>query len=136
MEIPAFWFRHAAISVADLEETVAWYQRCLGFELVGKEYVPPVGAVVATLARGGVELEVFCREGSAPMTEERKDPDLDPRTQGVKHFCLGTDRLEELVAHLREQGVEIVVGPVRMGPNTLYYIHDNNGNPIELMQRD
>ena len=37
---------------------------------------------------------------------------------------------------LREKGVEIVVGPVRMGANTLYYIHDNSGNPIELMQRD
>ena len=136
MEIPAFWVRHVAISVADLEETIAWYRDCLGFVLIGREYVPPVEAEVATMARDGVELEIFCHPGSSPMTEERKDPDRDPHTQGVKHFCLGTDHLEELVAGLREKGVEIVVGPVRMGSNTLYYIHDNSGNPIELMQRD
>ena len=136
MSIPKFFFRHAAISVADLEESVAWYRDCLGFELSGKEYIPPVDATVASMARDGVELEIFSHEGSAPMTEERMDPDRDPHTQGVKHFCLGTDRLEELVSQLREKGVEIVVGPVRMGANTLYYIHDNSGNPIELMQRD
>lgn len=136
MDIPRFWIRHVAISVADLEASVAWYRDCLGFELVGREYVPPVESEVATMARDGVELEIFCHPGSAPMTAERMDPDRDPHTQGVKHFCLGTDRLEELVAWLRSRGVEIVTGPVRMGDSTLYYIHDNSGNPIELMQRD
>ena len=73
MEIPAFWVRHVAISVADLEETIAWYRDCLGFVLIGREYVPPVEAEVATMARDGVELEIFCHPGSSPMTEERKD---------------------------------------------------------------
>lgn len=135
MMIPEINFCHAAISVGNLEESIAWYCDCLGFELVSQEYVPPVGATVATLRRGAVELEIFYHPGAAPMTEERMDPNRDPHTQGVKHFCLGTDRLEELVNQLRDKGVEIVVGPVKLGKNTLYYIHDNSGNPIELMQR-
>lgn len=136
MEIPSFFIRHVAISVANLEESINWYQRCLGFELLGQEYVPPVDAQVATMARDGIELEIFFHKGSAPMTPERMDPDRDPHTQGVKHFCLGTNRLEELITFLRSQQVEIVIGPVRLGRNTLYYIHDNSGNLIELMQRD
>ena len=136
MSIPSFFVRHVAISVANLEESIDWYRRCLGFELVRQEYVPPVDAKVATMARDGVELEIFFHEGSTPMTAERTDPNRDPHTQGVKHFCLGTGQLEELVDFLRSQGVEIVVGPVRLGDNTLYYIHDNSGNLIELMQRD
>lgn len=136
MSIPEFFFSHAAISVADLDETIEWYRNCLGFELIRREYVPPVDAQAAVLARGSVELELFCCAGSAPITAERMDPDRDPHTQGVKHFCLGTGHLDELVDSLRAKGVKIVLGPVSFGGRTLYYIHDNNGNLIELMQQN
>lgn len=136
MAIPSLFICHVAISVADLNASIDWYHRCLGFNLLGQEYVPPVDAMVATMERDGLELEIFCHEGSTPLTQERTDPNRDVHTQGVKHFCFGTDRLEELVTFLRSQRVEIVLGPVQLGGNTLYYIHDNSGNLIELMQRD
>ena len=134
MSIPSFYIRHVAISVQDADETIDWYSKCLGFEVVSRGYHPPTDSELIVMVRGGVELEIFCRKGSKSMTEERKNPDLDPGTQGVKHFCLGTDDLDGLMEHLSRFGVEIVVGPVMMGDVKLYYIHDNSGNPIELMQ--
>lgn len=134
MAIPSFYIRHAAISVQNADESIDWYRKCLGFEVVSRGYHEPTMSDLTVMRRGNVELEIFCREGSKPMTELRKNPDLDPGEQGVKHFCLGTDDLDGLMAHLAQYNVEIVVGPVEMGNLKLYYIHDNSGNPIELMQ--
>ena len=36
-----YWLQHVAISVADLDESIAWYQEMFGFTLVAQTYVPP-----------------------------------------------------------------------------------------------
>lgn len=130
------WNDHTALSVADLDASAAWYRQMLGFEEEEREYVPPAAAAVATLRRGELRLELFRPDQPLPMDPARSDPDRDPQTLGVKHLCLGTDDLEGLAASLREKGADVALGPVRKGSCTLYYIRDNTGNLIELMQRD
>ena len=129
-----YWLQHVAISVADLDESIAWYQEMFCFTLVAQTYVPPCRSHVATLSNGDFELELFLHDETQPLTALRKDPDLDPMEQGVKHFCLGTDDLASLLEALQAKGVKVLVGPVSMGTHTICYIQDNSGNPLELMQ--
>ncbi len=129
------WIGHVAISVSNMEETIQWYHEMLGLELTSKEYILPCSATVATMAMGTIVLEIFKHDEPIPLPECRKNPDLDAQTQGVKHFCLNTDHLELLIAALRAKGVEVIKGPVHIADSTLYYICDNSGNPIEIMQK-
>lgn len=129
-----YWIHHAAISVANMEESIAWYHEAFGFELVSTEYVPPCRSTVATLSNGSFALEIFLHDETVPLSERRRNPDLDPMEQGTKHICFGTDDLEGMITELKEKGVKILVGPAKVGESTVYYISDNSGNPLELMQ--
>ena len=128
-----YWIHHAAISVENIEESIEWYREKLGFELVSIEYIPPCRSNVATLSNGSFSLEIFLHDETVPLSESRKNPDLDPMEQGTKHICFGTDDIDGMITDLKAKGVEILVGPVDVGGHTVYYISDNSGNPLELM---
>lgn len=134
MKKPNYWMQHVAISVADLDESIAWYREMFGFEPISEEYAPPCRSKIVTLSNGDFELELFLHDETQPLSDLRMDPDTDPMEQGVKHFCFGTDDIASLIDELTAKGVKILVGPVPMGSHTIYYIQDNSGNPLELMQ--
>ena len=127
---------HVGLSVSDVDASIQWYRDNLGFELTGRERVEHLGAEIATVKNGDFMLELFHYPGSVPLPPERRHPDTDIRAQGTKHLCLCTDDLESLVARLRANGVEIVIGPGTMGEYTFYYIRDNDGILIELMEKN
>ena len=126
--------QHIAISVADLEESAAWYREMFGFEQISSEYVQPCHSQITTMTNGRIGLELFLHDDSIPLPDIRKNPDTDPKEQGIKHFCFATEDLQGLLAELTDKGVKVLVGPVPMGTHTVCYIQDNSGNPIELMQ--
>lgn len=126
---------HVGLSVSSLDESIRWYRENLGFELVGREMIAHIGAEIATVKNGAFMLELFQRPDARPLPAHRRHPDTDVRDQGIKHMCLCTSDLEGLVARLRANGVEIVIGPGTMGDYTFYYIKDNDGILIELMEK-
>lgn len=126
--------QHIAISVANLEESVAWYREMFGFEEISSEYVESCHSQITTMTNGRFDLELFLHDNSTPLPEIRKSPDTDPMEQGIKHFCFATEDLQGLLKELTEKGVKVLVGPIAMGIHTACYIQDNSGNPIELMQ--
>ena len=128
------WLQHVAISVADLDESAAWYQEMFGFRTISEAYAPPCKSRIVTMSNGSIELELFLHDETQPLADVLKDPDTAPMVQGVAHFCFGTDDIEGLVAELKAKGVKVLVGPATMGSHTIYYIQDNSGNPVELMQ--
>ena len=131
---PICSLQHIAISVANLEESIAWYQEMFGFYTVSRVYVEPCHSQIATMENGCVGLELFLHDNTIPLSETRKNPDTDPMEQGVKHFCFATEDLCSLLNELVEKGVKVLVEPVSIGTHTVCYIQDNSGNPIELMQ--
>lgn len=134
MKKPHCSLQHVAISVADLRESILWYQEMFGFEQISSEYVEPCRSWITTMTNGRIELELFQHDNSIPIPEIRKNPNTDPMEQGVKHFCFATDDLQGMLAELTVKGVKILVEPVAMGAHMVCYIQDNSGNPIELMQ--
>ena len=124
---------HYAISVQDLDESINWYNNILGFTLIDKTYVEPAHSQCATMRNGSFEMEIFRHDDTRPMTEARLDPDKNPQDQGPQHICFRVDDLDGFIEEVKSKGVKILIGPVMMGTTKLYYIADNNGIPIELM---
>ena len=126
--------KHFAISVADMEASINWYRDILGFEITGKEYAPNCGSNITIMSNGIIDVEIFLHDDTQPMSPERSDPDLDVKTQGLKHMCFAVEDLNETIEYFKSKGVKILVGPVDFASNKLIYITDNSGNLLEFMQ--
>jgi methylmalonyl-CoA/ethylmalonyl-CoA epimerase len=126
---------HIGISVANIEESIAWYREILGFEKRTLEYMEPLKCKVAFIKNGDFEIELFQHDETLAMPEERRHPNTDIQTQGMKHICFAHENVSELVDLLKTKGVDVVFGPIRMGTDTVAFIRDNNGTLIEFIQK-
>ena len=115
---------HFVITVADIEATLAFYERALGLRIVRSPGRP------AALAFGSQKINVHQADGAF-------EPKALRPTAGAADFCLVTGRaLDEIVGRLRSHGVDIELGPVERtgarGAMTSIYFRDPDGNLIEV----
>ncbi len=127
---------HTGISVRNMDESVAWYEKNLGFSPVSDDYAPPLSARIVFLRRDDLdyELELFQYDDPKPIPSERLIPNSDLQTIGTKHVAFLVDNMEELKKGFLENGVEIV-HEVHMGTDSVMFIHDCNGVLIEFIQK-
>ncbi len=126
---------HIGISVPDLDESIAWYGRMLGFEAV-RQPPPRSGdeTRIALLRRGNAYIELFEIPAAEPLPEYRRDPSADLRVHGIKHFSFEVDDAPRALEILREKGAEIAL-ELRDNERTSYFfVRDNSGNTFELIQ--
>lgn len=124
---------HFAISVPNLEETIAWYEKVFGFKVFDRSEIPGVGIKVCHMLGTGLILEIFEAPGAAPLPEDRKVPNRDLMTHGNKHISFGVPDGPQAKAELEALGVEIVM--VAEVDNTYgLFIRDNSGNLIEIFE--
>lgn len=139
---------HIGIQVQDVERSVMFYQRHLGFDLVHRWSMsePYVQRVVGYYPDVTLELALLTIPGSdifLEILEYRgvdKNP-VDPATAnpGTAHFCLFVENLDELHARLETSGVQFVSGleTPSVGPNKggrLVYMKDPDGIRVELVE--
>jgi catechol 2,3-dioxygenase-like lactoylglutathione lyase family enzyme len=125
---------HVALSVPDLDASLAWYRDRLGFRPLTERRYPPIRARGIFLERNGFLIELFAREGST-----RRDPPQavvpdELLAQGYRHLGFAVDDVDAAVTALRSRGVEVASPPEdvpELGLR-LAFIRDNNGNLIEL----
>ena len=128
-------WNHVAISVPNIAESIAWYEKMLGFKgTVRGTPGPNARQIVADLRRGNVTIELFQVAGAAPLPESRKNPSEDFRTHGVKHFGFEVKNLPAVLAELKAKGVKMAFD-MRLTPTEDFaFISDNAGNAIELIE--
>jgi metallo-beta-lactamase class B len=127
-------WNHVAISVPNMAETIAWYEKMLGFKGTVRPGAPGARQQVADLRRGNVTIEVFQLADAAPLPESRKNPSEDFRTHGVKHFGFEVKNLPAVLAELKAKGVKMAF-EMRVTPTEDFaFISDNAGNAIELIE--
>ena len=125
---------HAGISVYNMKESVEWYRKNLGFEVVKEDgYVPPLKATIVFMEKDGFQLELFEYEQPKKMPEDRLKPNTDLQTVGTKHIAFATDDMEALKAGFVENGVDIA-HEVQMGGEAVMFVRDCNGVLIEFIQ--
>jgi lactoylglutathione lyase len=86
---------HVAVHVSDLNRSVAFYERHFGF----KHYFQQT-------ARGGLQI-AYLRLGDTVLELTHHS---DGEMKGF-HFCLETDRFDEIVDQLQKDGVRLIRAP-------------------------
>ena len=128
-------WNHVALSVPNIAESIAWYEKMLGFKgVVRGQPNPNARQQVADLRRGDITIELFQLADAASLPESRKNPSEDFRTHGVKHFGFEVKNLPAVLAELKAKGVKMAF-EMRDAPTERFaFISDNAGNAIELIE--
>jgi catechol 2,3-dioxygenase-like lactoylglutathione lyase family enzyme len=116
---------HVGLKVVDLDRTLRFYQR-LGLTVLRTSGPDADGVRSAVIQVGEQELNVFAHPGFASA-----GPD-DP--VGMDHFCLVVDAasIDDVVAGLRQAGIEIARGPVKRRNGAAVFVEDPDGVRVEL----
>jgi catechol 2,3-dioxygenase-like lactoylglutathione lyase family enzyme len=121
---------HLVLTVADIEVTLAFYERALGF--TRELFKGPDGRPRYALKFGLEKINLQDRDTATPTKAQRP-------TFGSGDFCLlATVPIAEVLAHLRAQGIAIEAGPVprrgaRGALNSIYF-RDPDGNLVEVAE--
>jgi catechol 2,3-dioxygenase-like lactoylglutathione lyase family enzyme len=119
---------HLNLTVSDLEASVAWYRRALGFVPVESGLYE--GQPWAIVRSGEAMLALYQRPG-------RHHPGDDERGRlaqlGLNHFGLRITDRPTWEKTIEEQGIEVAYGgPVQWPHSTSWYVEDPDGYEIEV----
>ncbi len=126
----------AAIVVQDIDQSISWYQRNLGFEVVNKVEREDLGFKQSNLSREGFALELIEDDYSVAVAEIKEGKHRRTKPQG--YFKLGflVSDLDVWIAFLTEKGVafhgDAVTDPV--SGKRMVIILDPDGNRIQLFE--
>ena len=137
MAIETLRTNHFAVSVFDLERSIEWYSRVLGFKLLCRNMIEHIDTPVAHLDApdSGFVLELYSPPNCKPVPEDRKTPDEDMKTNGNKHFSLTIADHEKTLAELEKMDIPVVFTAPCWGTFGIF-INDPDGNIIELFEGD
>ena len=111
-----------------MDESVAFYTKNLGMELLSRREIKQNNAEIAFLGIGGSEHRI-------ELTWWREKKDYAEGDQ-LDHLAFGVSHLRQAVESLRARGVEISKEPYTLGPGSsqIAFIKDPNGIWIELIE--
>jgi len=121
---------HLVLTVRDIEGTTRFYERALGLE---REFFRgPEGQPRHALRFGSQKINL--QDATTETPTKARAPTL-----GAGDFCLiATRPLEEVLAHLRAEGITVEAGPVprtgALGPMRSVYFRDPDGNLVEVAE--
>ncbi|MBB3384924.1 MULTISPECIES: VOC family protein [unclassified Rhizobium] len=115
---------HLVLTVASIEESCDFYTRVLGMG-------------VETFGEGRKALTFGNQKINLHRAGHEFEPKADRPTPGSADLCfISTTPLDDIIAHLKAEGVAITEGPVRRtgatGPILSVYFRDPDQNLIEV----
>jgi lactoylglutathione lyase len=122
-------FAHLAITAKDMDKSLDFYTRVLGFKKAFEIKNPKTGAPwINYLYIGNGQFAELFYNGSVdnPWKEELR---------GFNHVSLLVDDIHSVVEKIKKEGVEVTGGPMQGGDNNWQaWLKDPDGIRIELMQ--
>jgi methylmalonyl-CoA/ethylmalonyl-CoA epimerase len=125
---------HIAIVVPDIQKALAFWQEALGLPLSHVEEIDEQASRVAFMPTGESEVELV-----EPTTDDSGIARyMAKRGPGMHHICFEVKGLEEMLARLKEKGVQLInPEPVTgAGGKKVAFIHPKStgGVLIELQE--
>jgi len=116
---------HVGLKVTDMDKALDFYQR-LGLTLLRTSGPNADGLRSAVIQVGSQELNIFSHPEFVSSGKENP--------VGIDHFCLTVDAasVDDIIADLRQAGIEIARGPVERRDGTALFVHDPDGVRVEL----
>jgi catechol 2,3-dioxygenase-like lactoylglutathione lyase family enzyme len=121
-------FHHVALSVRDVDASIEWYSRILGFEILFREDGDERRACVMRFADGAFGVALV-QHGDRPDGEM-----FDPRRIGLDHvgFAVASSAdLDDWARRLSEAGVEHS-GAIEVPPGAILNFKDPDGIGLAL----
>ncbi|MGW3770578.1 VOC family protein [Actinomadura verrucosospora] len=117
---------------ADLDATIDWYSRALGFT-VDRRF-DTYGMTFVFLVRGDVKIELMAVASTRQAPTDNVLSSMDPAR--LHHFCLAVTDLDAAVSELRDLGADLIGGPMAVAEigQRVAFVSDNLGNIIELTE--
>ena len=106
---------HVGIAVANLDESIEYYQKVLGLECYAIEEVPDQKVRTAFFKVGEVKIELL----------ESTDPEgpigkfIEKRGQGIHHLAFAMDNVSKSLKHAADLGVRLIDKVPRKGAEGL-----------------
>ena len=120
-----------AVSVADLDASIAWYRDKLGLREVSRfQFEKITGAL---LSSPGLEVELM-KHADATTPGNAMDANAKVLTRGITKVGVRVADFDAVVRTLRQRGADIVMGPfpARRDQRANVLIRDNAGNLIQF----
>ncbi len=119
---------HINLTVADFDQTVAWYSRVFGFELVEEAMQDEIRWGV--IRNGDVML---CIYEHTDCHHEDRFAMREKHLHGINHFGLRITDQKEWEATIERENLTILYnGPISWPHNTSWYVTDPTGWEIEV----
>ncbi|MGH3295949.1 MAG: VOC family protein, partial [Trebonia sp.] len=123
---------HVGITVTreDLDTTIAWYSRNLGFTV--DQRFESHGTMFVFLTAGDVKIELLAGASNRGGTaNDNVLASMDPSR--LHHFCLAVADLDAAVSRLLELDVPLIGGPMKIleTGQRIAFVTDNVGTIIE-----
>lgn len=130
-----FRAHHVALSVKDIDASKRFYS-FLGFQ-TALDWISETGHLkISHLALSGFILELFCYVESQENIGTSLEEDL--RKNGIKHFGLRVDSIEEAKKQLVSSGVVPEDVEIKLGRTgiTYFFVKDPDNIIVEIVQDD
>jgi lactoylglutathione lyase len=119
---------HVNLTVNNLEESIAWYHRVFGFEVVERDAQQGVAWAIVRSGEAMLALYEYPHQEHIDRFEARKR-----RLHSVNHFALRISDSDAWRANADHAGVEILYGgAVQWAHSTSWYVRDPTGYEIEV----
>ena len=122
-------FDHVAFQVSNIDAAIQFYTEKLDFSLISKALNPEEQEAYAFLTLEDLRLELIQELKAGSFQKPVIKPPYCP------HLAMETDDMEETMARLRQAGVAILRGPLKIeGEETWVYFADLDNNVLEYIQ--
>jgi lactoylglutathione lyase/glyoxylase I family protein len=113
---------HVCLTARDLQRSVDYYQK-LGFTMQFR------------FTRKGSTFGFYMEVCPGTFVEIFEDPNLGPVVNnGIVHFCLETDDIDEVIARAKAQGVGVTDKKLGVDNTWQCWLEDPDGNRFEVHQ--
>lgn len=122
-------FLHTRIRVSNLEQSIAWYEKTCGCEVIKRNDKSPAGNEIVHLAI----------PGNDHMLELCYSPDFKVEfPEDLMHTCIGVDDIVTYCQQLEDGGIEIWPNgwheKFTTGGRKMAFITDPDGYEVEILE--
>lgn len=119
---------HIGIAVRDLEQVLPYYTEVLGCPLLKIEEVESQKVRVAFIDAGNIKLELLePMDDTSPISKF-----IEKRGEGIHHIAFGVENIEQRMAELRADGVQLLSETPKPGAGgaLVAFLHPKSSNGV------